>query len=213
MDFLEAAEIAKRSPGARITRDDTGLFVVYLNDGRVITSPEQQSSAPTSAVVPQRSIREEAQRDRELKDTVAALHRQIELGDSEVRELKREIDNLIAFVHRRIDRTEAEIRELKHEVNNLKDMLSNIPDSEWERFAEEKDRLDLQGNAEERDRIVGLARAGKLSHEQLQRVADNASRLGIPDEDIEFIQAEIIRTRPRRPSPESLVVHATTDGQ
>jgi predicted RNase H-like nuclease (RuvC/YqgF family) len=189
MNFLEAAEIAKKNPGSHFSRGESGLFVVYLTDGRVINSPDQLSVPAKTTHTPQEATYADAsKRLEDLERTVASLNRQLETSNTEIRQLRRE-------------------------VNNLKQAIAQIPASEWKRYEEEQRKLDEKRRIEERDRIVGLARNRQLSHEQLDLVADNAASLGISGEDLEFIRAEVIRTRPRGITKDSLVVHATTDGQ
>lgn len=189
MDFLEAAEIAKKNPGSHFTRGESGLFVVYLKDGRIVTSPHHLSASAEQA----KAASQDAQ-----PDTSGRLER---------------LESIISSLHRQLEASNLEIRQLRLEVNDLKDSIARIPASEWSRYQEEQRKLDEQRRREERDRIVGLARKGQLSCQQLGLVADNVTSLGITGTDLEFIRAEVIRTRPKPLSRDSFVIHATTDGQ
>lgn len=187
MNFLEAAEIAKRHPGSTLQRGESGLFVVRMNDGRVISSPSQLNTEQGQLPKPRHAVG--ATRSIQVESLLQALSRQ------------REIDR-------------QEIDQLRLEVNNLKAAISRIPASEWSRFEEEHKKLERQRQAAEAARLVELARSGQLSYEQLYLVADNAGRLGISAEDIAFIREAISRKRPSGYlSPDSVVVHSSTDGQ
>jgi rubrerythrin len=171
MKFFEAAEIAKKNPGSHFSRSESGLFVVHMNDGRVITSPGQLTT-PLATTDPSRQITNDSTEIRieSLEISVTSLNRQLEASNTE-------------------------IRQLRTEVNNLKEAIAKIPASEWSRYEEEQRKLDEQRKTDERERIIGLARSGQLSHDQLTLVADNATNLGISGEDLKFVQDEVFRTR------------------
>jgi hypothetical protein len=187
VNFLEAAEIAKKYPGSALQRGESGLFVVRMSDGRVISSPNQLKTEQEPPLEPRHS------------DTATRLAH-VE-GLNQVLSRQREIDR-------------QEIDQLRLEVNNLKEAISKIPASEWSRFEEEHKKLERERQAAEAARLVGLARSGQLSYEQLYLVADNAGRLGISAEDLSFVREEISRKRPSGLLlPDSFVVHSIADGQ
>lgn len=187
MNFLEAAEIAKQNPGSRFTRGESGLFVVYLSDGKVITSPDQLLTTTR-----QTEPNTQSDSNKRLED----------------------LEKLLPSLRRTVEVSNAEIAQLRLEVNSLKAAISKIPSSEWSRFEEQQKRIDEQRKADERARIVSLAKSGQLSHQQLTLVADNATSLGIVGDDLDFIKSEVIRTRPPVPYlGDSLVVYSNTDGQ
>ena len=115
MNFLEAAEIAKRYSGSTLQRGESGLFVVRMIDGRVISSPNQLKTAQGQPVESRHA--DVATRSVEIERLFQALSQQ------------REIDR-------------QEIDQLRFEVNNLKAAISKIPASEWSRFEEEHKRLE-----------------------------------------------------------------------
>lgn len=171
MNFLEAAEIAKKNPGSHFSRGESGLFVVYMQDGRTITSPEQLTTPLTTTEASRKTTNDNAEfRIESLGIAVKSLNRQLEASN-------------------------AEIRQLRAEVNNLKEAIARIPASEWSRYEEEQRKLEEQRKADDRERIIGLARNNQLSHDQLVLVAENATNLGISGEDLKFVQSEVFRTK------------------
>jgi hypothetical protein len=122
------------------------------------------------------------------------------------------LESLVATQCRQIDVAHAEIRQLRLEVNNLKAAVGKIPSSEWSRFEEEQRKLDELRRAAEAQRLVGLARSGVLSYEQLILVTDNASSLGIRDDDLAFLH-EAVRHKRSAHTPIPTIVYSTTDGQ
>lgn len=195
MNFLEAAEIAKKLPGSTLVRGASGLFVVKLTDGRTISAPtDLQPSKP--------AVREGG--DGGTASRLLSFERQLHVVEHELRIYARQ---------REIDRKE--IDQLRLEVNDLKESIARIPVSEWKRYQEEHERLQREHEVAEAARLVGLARSGKLSYTQLTLVVDNASRLGIDGDDLTFIRNELDRTRPTGAAREwnSFVVFSKTDGQ
>jgi Skp family chaperone for outer membrane proteins len=82
MEFHEAAEIAKQNPGAILTRDGSGTFIVRFSDGRVI-------GCTTESKVDTDALRVERDRfDEILREARTSFeHREREL-QAEIRKLE-----------------------------------------------------------------------------------------------------------------------------
>ncbi|WP_157866647.1 hypothetical protein [Aromatoleum aromaticum] len=88
MDFCEASEIAKKNPGAVMTRDSTGTFIVQLGDGRVIGATSSGHSTAHDD-----SFREEIA---ELRDRLVEKDSIIEKLETETKALRNDIENVIS---------------------------------------------------------------------------------------------------------------------
>jgi len=199
MDFFEASEIAKRHPGSRITRNEAGSFIVYLSNGSLMKSAPQPTPKPPS------------------EHPTLPTTRNTSMGQPEqlIDSLRIDLDAATED----IDDIRATISKLRTEVKGLRDAIAKIPSTQWSKFEEEKKRLDSlaseQEKAKEKDRLVNLAKSRTLTHEQLVLVVDNATSFGIEGEDLDFILAEEIRTRPNGTDldiNDSLVVHSLPRG-
>ena len=167
MDFFEAAEISRKYPGSRFTRGPSGLFVVYLRDGRVISSSEQLA-------------------EKKSFHSTDVLDDRMSVAERNAASLKKQFDIAVA-----------EINQLRTEIDGLKAAISKIPSTEWTRFEEAQRAIDENRKKEERLRIVKLAKTHKLSYEQLRLVVDNANTLGLSQEHIDFMRVEMEKKLPK----------------
>lgn len=106
MDFREASEIAKKNPGAVMTRDDTGSFIVRLGDGRVIgaTSNEQTSTNDES-------FREELT---EMREQLVERGSIIEKLETEIKALRNNIETVVST---RLESEKSRLEKIREELS------------------------------------------------------------------------------------------------
>ncbi|MDR0737281.1 MAG: hypothetical protein LBF51_10740 [Zoogloeaceae bacterium] len=105
MDFREASEIAKKNPGAVMTRDSTGSFIVRLDDGRVIGTENDGRTAHDE------SFREELTG---LRDQLIEKNLIIEKLETEIKALR---DNIEAAISTRLDSEKSELANIRKELS------------------------------------------------------------------------------------------------
>lgn len=112
MDYHEASEIAKKNPGAVITRDSTGTFTVKFGDGRVIGATSSDHSTAHDD-----SFREEIT---ELKDRLVEKDSVIEKLETEIKALRNDIENVIST---RLQSEKSRFAKIQEELSLQKSVL------------------------------------------------------------------------------------------
>lgn len=112
MDFREASEIAKQNPGAVISRDGSGSFVVRLRDGSVIGATTVDSQTPYRDL-----LQEEIA---ELKGLLLEKDSIIERLQSEVKALNNDVENI---VRTRLESEKSKLSEIREELTERRSAL------------------------------------------------------------------------------------------
>ena len=132
MDFRDAIEIARRNPGASVTRGEGGGFIVRKPDGTLL-----EASEPASDEVEQ--LKRENERLQQRYDDAFAL-----LDETE-RSHRADIASLDAKIHQLQMSLLAAREESKAAAERIKELdakIAKVSASEWERIksADEEDR-------------------------------------------------------------------------
>ncbi len=189
MNFHEAVEIAKKHPGSILTRNDSGDFIVRYADGSDVY--------------------------KNLINERSSL--QIELTT-----LREKCDNLKSIIENKnleLKQQRLEINQLREQIKSLTSELSKVSQTEWNRIEEveklEKRELKEKNQKIERDRIMNLVHNHLLSHDRLQLVLDNSSKLGLSKDERDIInkQLEKMKSITNGLSLNSFVIYSNTDGQ
>lgn len=154
MEFHQAAEIAKRNPGASIVRSDSGGFVVRLLDGSLtdecaIDSEGNRKGLESlqSEIAFQRRQVESLRRERDsgfldrdqristLESELVALNKDIvsklRSKDLVIESLRREINDINRKFDEIVsDKLKAKIEEIKSEKDSVLRMRSSLVDSQ-----------------------------------------------------------------------------------
>lgn len=188
MEFREAAEIARQRPGSTLTRDDSGAFIVRLEDGSVIRAP----------IAAHAEIREKA-------------------DPKEIERLRTRCENLERIADARDSERAAQAEEiagLRVELVDLWIKTNRVQDSEWERVEESVRQERAKSANARREQVLDLVRLGGLSFVRLQLIIDASEKLDLSADDLGVVRAEVHRKRmPRGFSYASFGLYATTDGQ
>lgn len=217
MNFRDAAEIAKRHPGATIARDDNGYFIVRLLDGRVVGPGSPTPTAVQRA--PQNELDWYVQRCRQLQDTNLQLGCKVEELERQCSRLRQSADEMSSLA--------AELVTLKQDKEDLLYQLERVSPEIWAQIdeAERCSREDIQRETEarrraqeqcERERILRLVRSGGLNYKRLLLIKDNAAALGFSQDELAEIEAELIKVGSNTytgVTEQGCGVYSTTDGQ
>lgn len=122
MEFREAAEIARRNPGARVTRDPDGGFTVVHEDGSLL------SGTPPAMKDVDHSHRESEFLQRENADIQRMLMEERRDRGSEVSGLRAEIVRL----QKALRASEQALLDAGTENERLKERISRVTDEDWE---------------------------------------------------------------------------------
>lgn len=146
MEYHEAAEIARKHPGAILTRDTSGCFIVRLLDGTVISSAAEDSSVMDVL------IRESEDHLRELSKVQANFAARQGQLESEIESLR----TTCAKLKYECVQLSQQIAALHAEKMTLTTKPSKVSEKEWERIREadrsqqEADRLQQEKEAVQR---------------------------------------------------------------
>jgi len=162
MEYHEAAEIARKNPGAVLTRDASGSFIVRLLNGNVVGAVD--ASAVMGGLLRERDAHLEelsqvhadfAAREEQLQAEIAALRMTCTKLQGAVSAAKCESVQL-----------SQQIEALRTEKMALETRLSKVSDAEWERIRE-ADRLQREAEAVQRKaerRVVQCACSGEVEN-------------------------------------------------
>jgi hypothetical protein len=112
MDFREASEIAKHNPGAVMTRDSSGSFIVRLRDGSVIgpTAGDRQTACDDL-------LKEEIT---ELRGLLIEKNSIIEKLQSDAEALRNDIENVVST---RLESEKSRLAKIREELSLQKSAL------------------------------------------------------------------------------------------
>lgn len=135
MDYREALEIARRNPGASVTRGENGSFVVRRPDGTLLGAPSLQADELT------RLKHENERLQRRYDDAFALL-------DEAKRDHRAELAGLEAKIHELRSALLAirdEHANATKKVEQLQTKISKVSAEEWERIkiTDDKEREEL----------------------------------------------------------------------
>ena len=163
MEYHEAAQIAKQNPGSVLTSDQTGSFIVRLNDGRILGVPQSNTAAV------EQLLQGREKHAKELYRIQANFTSREEYLKAEVIKLGETCTNLRATV----SAANFKSAELTQQLETLRTVnavlqtkLSKVSDAEWEKITE-SDRLQREAEAVQRKadrRKVKCACSGEVEN-------------------------------------------------
>ncbi len=125
MEYYEATDIAKKNPGAVVTRDASGTFIVRLTNGVVVSS---SGNAADGVGV---THRESDERLGFLFREEQLLHEIANLNET-ITELKNSVSSKVVFAHELSQQLET----LRAEKVSLQTQIAKVSSDEWERITE-----------------------------------------------------------------------------
>jgi chromosome segregation ATPase len=137
MDFQAAVDIAKKHPGAVITRDDSGRFIVRLADGTAIGSPIGGSETHENAIRDREELIEELE---QLQAVHSAKETQLREEIAVLTETIRDLKGKYTAARLDTQNLTQELEFLRSEDEQLRQMLSKVSDAELERIKMENRR-------------------------------------------------------------------------
>jgi hypothetical protein len=141
MEYHEATGIAKKNPGAVVTRDASGTFIVRFTSGVVISS--SSNDVDSDGV----SHRESDERLGYIFREDQLLHEIANLNEA-ISELKNSVSAKVLFTHQLSQQLET----LRAENVLLQKKLSRVSSAEWERI-KEADRLERETDVARRKEV------------------------------------------------------------
>lgn len=156
MDYRDAIEIARKNPGASVTRGEDGGFIVRRPDGTPLGGPKP-------AIDEIEQFRRENERLQQRYDDAFALL------DETRRHHRAEIAGLEAKIHQLQMSLHAGQVEHASTIDRLKQLeakLAKVSQAEWERIkaAEEKDRQDYARALKEERHVQKCACMGEVEN-------------------------------------------------
>jgi septal ring factor EnvC (AmiA/AmiB activator) len=169
MDYRAAAEIARKHPGAVITRDDSGNFVVRLQDGVVVGGTHYAAESNHDAQRAQ-ELSEELDRVRSTQIRQEILLRgeanQLRKEIAQLKDTIREGNSAYSAAKLEISRVVHDLDGLRTENAVLRRKLAKVSATELERIATD-DRLARETDAARRKaerKIVKCACRGEVEN-------------------------------------------------
>ncbi len=162
MEFHDAAEIARKNPGAVLTRDASGSFVVRLPNGNVVGAAD--ASALTDGLLRERdALRNELSR---VHADFAAKEEQLQAEIAALRVTCTKLQGAVSAAKRESVQLSQQIEALRTDKLRLERRLSKVSDAEWERIRE-VDRVQREAEAVQRKaerRVVQCACSGQVEN-------------------------------------------------
>lgn len=162
MDYHEAAEIARKNPGAVLTRDAFGSFVVRLLNGTVVGA-EDGNTVMDGLLRERDALLEELS---QVHADLAAREEQLQSEIAALRSTCAKLQGVVSAARCESLQLSQQLEALRTEKMALETRLSKVSDSEWERIREE-DRLQREAEAVQRKaerRVVQCACSGEVEN-------------------------------------------------
>ena len=156
MDFRDAIEIARRNPGASVTRGEDGDFVVRQPDGTLLGGPEPASDET------EQLRRENERLQQRYNDAFALLDEARQNHRTELSGLEAKIHQLRILMHA----AREENANVVNCVKQLEAKISRVSQAEWERIKaiDEKDRGDYTKALKEERHFQKCACMGEVEN-------------------------------------------------
>ena len=156
MDFRDAIEIARRNPGASVTRGEDGDFIVRRADGTLF-------GAPVPSIDEIGQLRRENERLQQRYDDAFALL------DETKRHHRAELTGLEAKIHQlhiSLHAAQAEHEDTVTHLKQLEAKLAKVSRAEWDRIkaADERDRQDYAKALREERHVQKCACLGEVEN-------------------------------------------------
>lgn len=164
MNFREAAEIARASPGAVLTRGDNGELIVRLLDGKVVTKVSDHATEVKATPEPSNDelVAQLAKLRDDHANELAELLEKYSKREGELQEEIAQLKQQCSSLSHSVDLAQSKVREteklneaLREEKRTLQNRLGKVSAAEWERI-NEMERI-------ERDQEVARKRAERIT--------------------------------------------------
>lgn len=224
MEYKEASEICRNNPGSYFKRGPTGKFIVYLEDGKTIPPNNSQSNHqspqngyPTtppnhdrSHITPSKEIENQNNRIGHLEKELTDQNNRI--GDLETKftDQNNAIDFLIKLTNSQkeiIDNILTHKSKIKSDLEKIQKSITQIPDCEWDRYKEIKNKEEIEKKEIQRRKLIESAKDGKLDYERIRLVLDRSEELNLTEDDISLLKEKLIEKTPKPSGDHGFVVY------
>ncbi len=210
MEYKEASEICRNNPGSYFKRGPTGKFIVYLKNGETISANNSQSSH-------QFSQKEYLATPPSHERSHITPNKEIEKQNNRIDDLERElssqtktIDFLISLINSQkeiIDQILTQNYKIRSDLEKLQKSITEIPNSEWNRYKEIKNKEEVEKKEIQRRSIIESARDGRLDYERIRLVLDKSEELNLTENDISLLKEKLIEKTPEPRGDHGFVVY------
>ena len=201
-----------------------GGFIVYLENGKIIPSNNSQSNhqfpqkeysttPPThdrSHTTPSKEIENQNNRIDHLEKELADQNNRIDHLEKELADQNNTINFFIKLINSQkevIDHTLIHNSKIKSDLEKIQKSITQIPDCEWDRYKEIKNKEEIEKKEIQRCKLIESARDNKLDYERIRLMLDRSEELNLTEDDISLLKEKLIENIPKPSGDHGFVVY------